>query len=51
MITITSKEQLKELVKDAFKTQLGSSEEEAESISTTIAERVEIKTEVSGSGQ
>jgi hypothetical protein len=51
MITITSKEQLKELVKDAFKTQVGTSEEQAENISTTISEKVDIRTEVSGSGQ
>lgn len=49
MITITSKEQLKELVKEAFKNQAGSSDEEAENISITISDRVEIKTPVSGS--
>lgn len=49
MITITSKDQLKQLVKDAFKNQAGSSEEEAENISTTISDKVEINTPVSGS--
>ena len=51
MITITSTEQFKQLVKDAYKNQVGISDEQAEELSSTAANKLNITTEVSGSGQ